>query len=407
MILAYFLIFISLSNSYKIIDLEPYRYTYYMNDLEKTEDYVVIYKFEPQSDKRNIFISFLGNSTRVDFDFYLYSDLSDIKYSDDKSFTNYLEKYENFGETQIKNQKLDIFYILVKMNSNDKDNEIYNYLCFMMYNLEEYLDISKYNEYILGFEGSKEITLKYPAKNTYRFFSIKVKGKCEELSYLFYENNNTEPNEDKSKTSKCSYVNNYKGVFIENNNYYIKLSFINYNKMMRILINILDKSSDIIEVKDPEADIKYGYLSFTSRLLYAPYYKYFFINIENVSIETLSYSIFEPCNPIEYSFSYKFYEHFNISELPNAYNIRGYDYEIDLYFDMEEQPMRFIYENPGNAKGLLLRIKSLLYNDNDENFYNEMIIYLHPKKFFTLTENTILNYTQLLKKMFLFLSYQK
>ena len=112
--------------------------------------------------------------------------------------------------------------------------------------------------------------------------------------------------------------------------------------MMRILINILDKSSDIIEVKDPEADIKYGYLSFTSRYRDAPYYKYFFINIENVSIETLSYSIFEPCNPNEYSFAYKFYEHFNISELPNAYNIRGYDYEIDLYFDMEEQPMRFI-----------------------------------------------------------------
>ena len=40
MILAYFLIFISLSNSYKIIDLEPYRYTYYMNDLEKKERFV-------------------------------------------------------------------------------------------------------------------------------------------------------------------------------------------------------------------------------------------------------------------------------------------------------------------------------------------------------------------------------
>ena len=50
--------------------------------------------------------------------------------------------------------------------------------------------------------------------------------------------------------------------------------------MMRILINILD--SDIIEVKDPEADIKYGYLSFTSRYRDVPYYKYFFINIENV-----------------------------------------------------------------------------------------------------------------------------
>ena len=93
--------------------------------------------------------------------------------------------------------------------------------------------------------------------------------------------------------------------------------------------------------------------------------------------------------------------------MPNAYNIRGYDYEIDLYFDMEEQPMRFIYENPGNAKGLLLRIKSLLYNDNDENMYNEMIIYLHPKKFFRLTENAMLNYTQLLKKNVFYLDLPK
>ena len=49
MLLAYFLIFISLSNSYNIIDLEPYRYSYYMNDLGKTEDSFVIYKFEPKS----------------------------------------------------------------------------------------------------------------------------------------------------------------------------------------------------------------------------------------------------------------------------------------------------------------------------------------------------------------------
>ena len=47
MIIAYFLLFISLSNSYNIIDLEPYRYSHYMNDLEKTEDSVIIYKFEP------------------------------------------------------------------------------------------------------------------------------------------------------------------------------------------------------------------------------------------------------------------------------------------------------------------------------------------------------------------------
>ena len=58
MLLAYFLIFISLSNSYNINDLEPYRYSYYMNDLGKTEDSFVIYKFELESNQKNIFINF-------------------------------------------------------------------------------------------------------------------------------------------------------------------------------------------------------------------------------------------------------------------------------------------------------------------------------------------------------------
>ena len=189
MIVVYFFIFISLSNSYKIIDLEPYRYVYYLNDLEKIEDSVVIYKFEPQSNQKDIYISFLGHSIKGSFDFYLYSNISDIDYSDDKSFSNYLEKFENYGETQLKNQKLDIYYILVKMNSNNEEHDEYKYLSFMMYNLKEYLDISKYSEYILSFEGCKEITFNFLAINFYQYFYKEVKAKYENLSYYFYENN--------------------------------------------------------------------------------------------------------------------------------------------------------------------------------------------------------------------------
>ena len=74
-----------------------------MNDLEKIEDSFVIYKFEPQLNQKDIYISFLSYSTHGSFDFYLYSNISDIDYSDDKSFSNYLEKFENYGETQLKN----------------------------------------------------------------------------------------------------------------------------------------------------------------------------------------------------------------------------------------------------------------------------------------------------------------
>ena len=228
-----------------------------MNDLGKTEDSFVIYKFEPKSNQKNIFISFLGNSTNGSFDFYLYSKLSDI--SEDKLFTKYLEKFENYGETQLKNQSLDVYYILVKMNPNNEKYEEYKYLSFMMFNLEEYLDISKYNEYILAFEGCKNITFNYPAQNISQYFYIEVKTTYKDLFYELYENN-SEPKLIKSENKTELPVKHYKGLFKENNTYYIKLSFKNYYKMIRIIIYFLDNDKKIIKVEDTEKDIKYGIL---------------------------------------------------------------------------------------------------------------------------------------------------
>lgn len=160
MVLLYILIILvfSFSNQYKVIDLEPYRYTYYINDLENN---TAIYKFQPQSLEKQIFISFLGHSNDGSFEFYIYSNIADINTTDNGTFTNYLEKIDNYGEIEV-NHALDIYYILVKMNSYQEE---YKYLSFMMYNMKEYLDIGKYNDYIFAFESNKNIIFNYPAKN--------------------------------------------------------------------------------------------------------------------------------------------------------------------------------------------------------------------------------------------------
>ena len=194
MLLVYIFILIAFSNSYKIIDLEPYRYEYYMDDFLKTEDKAIIYRFVPKSTKRNIYISFIGFIFRGSFDFYLYSDISDIGNSEDGTFTNYLQKFENHGEYQIDPdyQSLEIFYILAKINTNDLENEKIKYFCFMMSNSEESVDLSKYNEYNLAIEGSRDIIFDFPATNIINFFYIELKADCENLTYYLYKNN-TEP----------------------------------------------------------------------------------------------------------------------------------------------------------------------------------------------------------------------
>jgi len=59
-----FILFIFISfYQYKVIDLEKYRYIYYVKDIIKTEDNSVIYKYQPESKEKEIILSFLGNST--------------------------------------------------------------------------------------------------------------------------------------------------------------------------------------------------------------------------------------------------------------------------------------------------------------------------------------------------------
>ena len=168
--------------------------------------------------------------------------------------------------------------------------------------------------------------------------------------------------------------------------------------MVRIFLYFLDNIKYIIEVKDPFTKIKYDYTSVGNKGSWVPSYKYFYINIENVPINGLiSYNIYEPFNSIKYKYSLKFYDNYNISELPKAYQIRNFDYESDYNLAIEEEPMMLIRKK-FDYKGLFLQIETKMSEDNEENINNEMIVYLYPKNIFNITENEKLNYTQLLKK---------
>lgn len=50
------------------------------------------------------------------------------------------------------------------------------------------MDIGKYNDYILAFEGDNDIVFNYPAKNFSQFFYINAKGGCQYISYFTYKN---------------------------------------------------------------------------------------------------------------------------------------------------------------------------------------------------------------------------
>ena len=400
MILNYILILIAFTNSYKynINILEPYSYVYYANDILKTEDNIIIYQFQPQSKEREIFISFLGHSDSGSFEFYLYSNLADINYTDNKTFTNYLEKIDYYNEIKI-NHDLDQYYILVKMNSN---KDIYKYLCFMIYNIKESLDIGKYkknNDYILAFKGYKDITLNYPAKNISRYFYLKMKGDCYNINYEIYKNNESINN----ITLKQQYQSlNFS--FIENNSYYIKIRINSYlTHIIRFVLYFLDNMKDIVEIKDSLTDIKYGY---SDSGVSTKTIKYYFINIENVPInDFISYHIFEPFNKLFYKIYIKYYENYDINELPIGSEIKDFDYEDRDIYNIKYEPMIYFLKKK-DAKGLLFRIDSYMYEETDEFSLNEMIMYLSAKKLFEITENIKFNYTQLLTKNAFFLSYK-
>ena len=191
--IIYFIILITFINSYayEIIDLDSYKYAYYAKDLNQIKDNIVIYKFKPNKETKKIFLLFLGNSNDGSFEFYLYKELSDIQCDDNNNFINYLEKFINYGEKKI-NQELDVYYILVRMNSYE---DKYEYVSFMIYNSEEYWDIGNFqqnDEYILAFEKDNKIILNYSAKNTTQYLYIYRKGDCDEISYALYKNNSAQ-----------------------------------------------------------------------------------------------------------------------------------------------------------------------------------------------------------------------
>ena len=219
------------SNNYKIIDLESYKYVYYAKDINQNNDDIVIYKYEPKTEKRNIYLLFLGNPNNGSFEFYLYKEPSEIKYDDNNHLSNYLEQFDNYGEIKI-NQALDAYYILVKMNSYE---EQYDYINFMIYNTEEYWNIGEFElnkEYPFALIDDKDIILTYPAKDITQQLYIHAKGDCDEIYYSLYKNNSGDESIDKIYDN-CNENQFHMISFIRNNNYYLKLSFQNNEKYKR------------------------------------------------------------------------------------------------------------------------------------------------------------------------------
>ena len=375
--------------------------------MNQNKDNIVIYKFKPSTEKRNIFLLFLGHSNDGSFEFYLYKELSDIQYDDNNNFINFLEKFINYGETKI-NQELDVYYILVRMNSYE---DKYDYLSFMIYNSVEYLDIGNFqqnNEYILALEKDNEFILNYPAKDVTQYLYIYRKGDCDEISYALYKNNSAQELVEKI-TDNC-FENKYHILtLLRNTNYYIKLTFqntISY-KIFRLVLYILTNKKNIKEINDYKTSMKYGYVSSLDSELKTRDAKYFFINTTDLPEDQLiGYSILDPFNSLNYRFLYKRYINYDINELPDGDKVEDYDYAYNWDINLEEKPCFFFRRNK-NDNGFLLKIISYLNKDNDQVNHNEMIIYIDTKIIYTLTENHIFNYTELTTKNVFNLEYLK
>ena len=163
----------------------------------------------------------------------------------------------------------------------------------------------------------------------------------------------------------------------------------------------MDNYKNIIEIKDSETDIKYGYSNYKGL-----HSKYFFINIENVPVGgIICYTIFEPYNPLGYRKAIKYYDNYNISELPKAAYIHDLEDEDDWDLSFEFDPVIFIRKRK-EAKGLFLKAMIDLPTYNDSTIHNDMTIYLYAKKMFEITENQTINYTQLLQKNSFLLPYE-
>ena len=395
----YIFILIAFINSYdyKILDLEPYKYAYYAKDMIQNKEDILIYKYEPKADKKDIFLLFLGHSNNGSFEFYLYKNLSDIKYDDSKHLTNYLEKFNNYGEISISDD-LEVYYILARMNSYE---DSYDYLSFMIYNTEEYWDIGNFEtnqEYILAFEKDKSIILNYPAKNFTQYLYVNIRGDCDEVSYTIHRDN-----EAPEKIShNCDNNHNKTIAFVRNSSYNLKLSFLSHdNKILRFIFYFLTNKKKIFEIKDFRTDIKYGYTSYKIGKISSIDSKYYFINITDLPEgQLIGYSIHEPFNSLKYNYYFSGYSEYNIDRLPPQKE-KYYEYYSDVY--IKDNPF-ILYRKSRNIKGLLLKIISYLNIDNDQVVHNEMIVYLYPKIVFEeFTENHKYNHNELKEKNVLYL----
>ena len=84
--------------------------------LQRKED-ILIYKFEPKSEKRNIFLLFLGHSNEESFEFYLYNAPDEITFDENNHLIEEIIYEFNFrginGPTKLK-------ILLPKITKNEK-----------------------------------------------------------------------------------------------------------------------------------------------------------------------------------------------------------------------------------------------------------------------------------------------
>ena len=386
----YFILFFAFSNSYIIKNIEPYTLTYYMADTESSSDNCVVYTYKPKSKNRNIYLSFLGDSFSYgNFEFYLYSKLSDIKYSETEgTYINYLEIYYNTGERKMNSiyQSLDIFYIVVKMYFGMESNR---YWSFMIYNLEEYFNMGYYNEYVMPLKNNKDMVFYYPSQSIQKYYRQEIRGNCQQALFYIYENNiNSTAVHKKNFTGNGVGYDSY--LFKSGINYYIKLS-IKSSSFNRILFSFSENNKNIIKIS---GDFSYSYIRYDIS-------KYLFLNIGNIELnDVIAFNIVESSTFVDYKYSYKFYSHYDINELPNSEEIKDYDYEKPEFSKLTNNIIAI--EKIKNAKGLLIKINTKYQGWISIEYY-EMKIHLYQKKLISIKSNT--KFRQIMKKLFLKIIY--
>ena len=136
--LIYIFVLIALINSkdYKIVDVDPYKSIYYANDMLQRKEDILIYKFEPKSEKRNIFLLFLGHSNEESFEFYLYDDPDVITFDENNHIHLYMKSFLLLYNIYL---NFDLFLFLhdcyIFLN-----NLLNDYFHQMLFHLERYKD---------------------------------------------------------------------------------------------------------------------------------------------------------------------------------------------------------------------------------------------------------------------------